>query len=202
MGGDLARWDLGLQCRSTRIATSSIIASISWIQVHPFYQTTGLDAEAFREVNQITTERASDRNRPLLFDHSLPGMNMPPADAARYLIAQQGFSVGGLFGLNHSDPPGAKYAPSSPLLKSAICLATGTTVFETLMLNWRQYNQDAEVPFPFVDDDKPAWERDEPTTPTERRPRAGLICSPGSPAASLFSHPQPLMALLPSRALR
>jgi CRISPR system Cascade subunit CasA len=138
--------------------------------VHPFYQATGLDADAFREVNQITNERASGRNRPLLFDHSLPGMNMSPADAARYLIAQQAFSVGGLFGLNRTDPPSAKYAPSSPLLKSAICLAIGDTLFETLMLNWRQYNQEAEVPFPFVDEDRPAWERDEPTTSTERRP--------------------------------
>lgn len=137
---------------------------------HPFYQTIGLASEKLSDVNDVTHERASNRNRPLLFDHSLPGLGMPPEAAARYLLAQQGFSVGGLFSTNPGEGYAERSTLGSPLLKSAVCLAIGNTLFETLMLNWHQYNQQAEVPFPFVGDDKPAWERDEPTTPTERRP--------------------------------
>lgn len=137
---------------------------------HPFYQTTNLDKGSFKEINQLTHDRASDRTKALLFDHSLPGNGLPPDAVARYLLAQQTFSVGGLFSLNQTDPPSAKYGPASPLLKSAVCLAMGNTLFETLMLTWHQYNRMAEAPFPFAGDDKPAWERDEPVTPTERRP--------------------------------
>lgn len=138
---------------------------------HPFYQTTGLDDRVFRDFTQVTHERASARNRPLLFDHSLPGSDVSPDAAARYLIAQQNFSVGGMFSTNRGEGPREKFAQGTPLLTSAVCLAVGSNIFETLMLNWYQYNREAEVPFPFAGDDRPAWERHEPIVPgTERRP--------------------------------
>lgn len=135
---------------------------------HPFYQTTGLTN--LQESNLLAHDWASIRNRSLLFDHSLPGRGMAPDAAARYLIAQQGFSVGGMFNTNPGEGTAAKFAVGSPLLKSAVCLVNGETLFETLMLNWHQYNRDADQPFEFRGDDKPAWERDEPVTYIERRP--------------------------------
>ncbi len=135
---------------------------------HPFYQTTGLTN--LHAVNHIAHVWASDRNRPLLFDHSLPERGMTPDVAARYLIAQQGFSVGGMFTTNPGEPTAAKFAQGSPLLKSAVCLVTGKNLFETLMLNWHLYNREAEQPFAFRGDDKPAWERNEPVTYIPRRP--------------------------------
>jgi CRISPR system Cascade subunit CasA len=135
---------------------------------HPFYQTTGLTN--LQEVNLIAHDWASIRNRPLLFDHSLPGRGMTPEAATRYLIAQQGFSVGGMFNTEPGEGSAAKFAQGSPLLKSAVCLVTGKNLFETLMLNWHLYNREAEQPFEFRGDDKPAWERDEPVTYSTRRP--------------------------------
>lgn len=135
---------------------------------HLFYQTTGLTN--LQDINLLAHDWASVRNRALLFDHSLPGRGMAPDVAARYLIAQQGFSVGGMFNTNPGEGSVAKFAMGSPLLKSAVCLVTGNSVFETLMLNWLQYNREAEQPFEFRGDDKPAWERDEPVTYIERRP--------------------------------
>jgi CRISPR system Cascade subunit CasA len=138
---------------------------------HPFYQTTGLADTAFKDINQLTHERASNRNlRQLLFDHSLPGMGISPAAAARYLLAQQNFSVGGMFGLNPGEGQREKFAPASPLLTSAVCLVAGKNVFESLMLNWHQYDREAELPFAFSGEDRPAWERDDPVRVRERLP--------------------------------
>jgi CRISPR system Cascade subunit CasA len=136
---------------------------------HPFYQATTPAERTLSHVNQISHQLASGRN-PLLFDHSLPEHGMAPDAAARYLIAQQSFSVGGMFSINPGQSAADKFSPGSPLLKSAVCLVTGNNLFETLMLNWHLYNREAEQPFQFCGDDKPAWERDEPVTPTERRP--------------------------------
>lgn len=137
---------------------------------YPFYQTTELSPRAFRDVTQLTHERASDRSRPLLFDYSLPGMGLSAAASARYLVAQQAFSVAGMFSTNPGEGATEKFAGASPLARSAVCLVAGASVFETLMLNWYLYDRESQSPFPFAGDDRPAWERDEPVFVTERVP--------------------------------
>lgn len=139
---------------------------------HPFYQTPGIDARsgpapATRDLHtpytatQLTQERASDRNRPLLFDHSSATATLLPGEAARYLVAMHNFAVGGLISLGAGEPIANKYTSAAPLLGAAVVLVRGQTLFQTLMLNLVRYNRDDDVPFPFRGDDKPAWERED-----------------------------------------
>jgi len=142
---------------------------------HPFFQTPGIDASADpkRPANAITTlthERASDRNRSLLFDHSPVGTEVSAGTAARYLVAQHQFAVGGLISLGSGEPIANKYTVAAPLLGGAVVLIRGETLFQTLMLNWVQYSRENQMPFPFGGDDAPAWERDGGARPEPRLP--------------------------------
>lgn len=139
---------------------------------YPFYQTPGLSAVHPDAATVLTHERASGRNAALLFDHTQREHAwLTPAVAARALLAQHNFSVGGLISYDSSRESIAnKYVKMTPLLKAAVCLVRGSTIFETLMLNWVQYSPDDAQPFPFHGDDLPAWERDAPTAPAERIP--------------------------------
>lgn len=137
----------------------------------PFYQTPDLNANSARPATQVTHERASDRNRALLFDHSPDAAVLTPAEAARYLIAQHNFAVGGLISLGAGEPIANKFASSAPLLGGALVLTRGKTLFHTLLLNWVQYSRENEAPFAFKgDDDKPAWEREADARPEQRLP--------------------------------
>ncbi len=135
---------------------------------YPFYQTPDLPVnQNTGSATQLLHERASSRNQALLFDHTTSALAwLTPAAAARALLAQQNFSVGGLF----SDHITVGSASRAPLLAAAVCFARGATLFETLMLNWVHYNPSSGQPFPFHADDQPAWERDSPTQPIERIP--------------------------------
>jgi CRISPR system Cascade subunit CasA len=137
----------------------------------PFYQTPDLDPSAAKPVSQIAHERASERNKSLLFDHTSSADRFPPDEAARYLLAQQNFAMYGTHSYDRRyEQATDRYAVASPLLKTAICLVRGSTVFETLMLNWHQYNRTSEVPFAFHGEDLPAWERDGGARPQGRIP--------------------------------
>jgi CRISPR system Cascade subunit CasA len=157
--------------------------------LHPFYQTPGIDARSKSQspssarsqhmapntATQLTQERASDRNRFLLFDHSPDDATLLPAEAARYLIAMHNFAVGGLISYAPGEPIANKNTRAAPLLGAAVVLVRGATLFQTLMLNWIRYNRDDDVPFPFgTDDDKPAWEREGGAQPVPRLPD-GLV---------------------------
>lgn len=148
---------------------------------HPFYQTPGLDTrsesaaasrgrQAPNTATLLTQERASDRNRPLLFDHSPADATLLPAEAARYLIAMHNFAVGGLISLGPDEPIANKYTSAAPLLGGAVVLVRGNSLFQTLMLNLVRYNRDDDMPFPFRGDDKPAWEREGGAQPVDRLP--------------------------------
>src|SRR5258708_9546636 len=52
----------------------------------PFYQTPDLKFEEAPPASQLAHERASDRNRSLLFDHTSHDPSLAPAEAARYLV--------------------------------------------------------------------------------------------------------------------
>lgn len=141
---------------------------------YPFYQTPDLDPRAARPATQLTQERASDRNRALLFDHTPDDMGLTPAASAGYLIAQHNFAVGGLISLGTGEPRANKFAAAAPLLGGALVLTRGEppfhTLFHTLMLNWVRYSREDGQPFPFKGDDKPAWEREGGARPEDRLP--------------------------------
>jgi len=141
--------------------------------LHPFYQTPGLPVtERAGAATVLAHERASGRNQPLLFDHTTSGRAwLTPAAAARALLAQQNFAVGGLIGYDSAKESIAnKFTSMAPLLGAAVCLVRGENLFETLLLNWVRYSPNDGAPFAFHGDDQPAWEREAPTAPVERIP--------------------------------
>ena len=139
----------------------------------PFYQSTGLPVGVASTVAKLGHEY-SGGNNSLLFDHSVdehpPAIS--PATAARLLVAQQSFSIGGLLTRLPGDPPSAT---ASHLVKAAVVLLQGATLFETLLLNMVDVDGIRGRPFQFDPaEDAPAWERDEPVTATTRAP-AGYL---------------------------
>ena len=118
---------------------------------YPFYQTPGLPVtERTGAATVLAHERASSRNQPLLFDHTIPDRaRLSPAAAARALLAQQNFAVGGLISYDsRKEPLANKYVSMAPLLGTAICLVRGVSLFETLLLNLVRYSPADEAPFP------------------------------------------------------
>jgi CRISPR system Cascade subunit CasA len=103
---------------------------------------------------------------------------MAPGEAARYLLAYQLFSPGGLVGLqkheDQEDRKRYKSARAAPLAGSAVCLAMGGNLAETLLLNMVRYDPAEERPFAGEGDDRPVWERDDLPQVVDRAP-AGLL---------------------------
>lgn len=134
----------------------------------PFYQTPGLPESASTTAAKLGHEFSAGNNA-VLFDHSwdtsLP--SIPAAKAARLLLAQQLFAIGGLIGRLPGDPPSAE---ASHLVKAAVLLNMGANLFETLLLNMVRVDGPAGEPFSFDPaKDAPAWER-EPARAAERAP--------------------------------
>lgn len=139
---------------------------------HPFYQVASLDRSYAGPATKLTHELATGNNATL-FDHTTenPGVSLTPAQAAQYLIAHHAFSVGGLVTFESGqDRSVYGSATGAPLAKGAVSLVKGESLFQTLMLNLHQYSRDNESPFPFHDDDIPAWERDEEVRAVQRYP--------------------------------
>jgi len=116
----------------------------------PFFQVPEMsDAENHSTAN-LAQEMAAGNNATL-FDHSCDATakTMLPAEAARYLLARQAFSIG--FG--KSNP---FYFQDAPLVRGFTVLATGETLFQTLALNLMVCN--SERPLPSSSTDKPTWE--------------------------------------------
>ncbi len=143
---------------------------------YPFYQVASIEQQYAVTITKLTHELASPGNAATLFDHTIPdSVAFSPAQAARYLLAHQSFTVGGLVSLRKGeDPKICKSADAAPLTKGAVTLVRGASLFRTLMLNLHQYNRESEAPFRFDLDDTPAWERDEETRPEDRHPKGYL----------------------------
>lgn len=148
---------------------------------HPFYQAPsmpistrdarGREKSYAKPIANLVHELATGNN-PTLFDHSFEsnGQWVSPAEAARLLIAFQAFAVGGL---QTRETEKEKSADNAPLVKGAVILIKGNNLFETLMLNLHKYHQEDEEPFG-ASLDAPAWERDEETVASDRRPTGYL----------------------------
>ncbi|NSW58706.1 MAG: type I-E CRISPR-associated protein Cse1/CasA [Armatimonadetes bacterium] len=136
----------------------------------PFYQSPGMPDKMRKSVALLRMQAASGNNATL-FDHSLDRAPAPatPAEAARLVLAQQGFNLGGLTGTEQ----GRASSTAAPIAASASVLLNGSSLFEGLVLSLLPatvYEDD----FPGVGADVPAWERDTPCR-TEIRAPAGYL---------------------------
>jgi CRISPR system Cascade subunit CasA len=131
----------------------------------PFYQTARFRTDPPGGISRLAHELASGNNATL-FDHTRddPPAAVSPAEAARLLIAQQAYAVGG-------GKSATGYTAHAPLLQGVLILAQGATLFETLLLNLVAYNREAPIP---ARDDAPIWERNEPAALTSPQPRGYL----------------------------
>jgi CRISPR system Cascade subunit CasA len=118
----------------------------------PFYQVPEMDGAKTHPV-QILAAEAAAGNNATLFDHNFSAwpLELFPAQAARYVIARQGFSSGG----GKSNPFNFH---DSPLIRGYTVLTMGNSLWETLALNLIAYNE--EKPFPHSNQDLPIWEQD------------------------------------------
>jgi CRISPR system Cascade subunit CasA len=143
---------------------------------YPFYQCKSLATAEPSPISLLLHDRASGNNATL-FDHTLDESppELRPAQAARALLAHQSFAVGGLVSLlPGEDARTHKSADAAPLVKGAVALCRGQTLFETLMLNLHRYSPADEQPFACRADDLPAWEWEVETQPEDRHPRGYL----------------------------
>jgi CRISPR system Cascade subunit CasA len=146
---------------------------------HPFYQSAAVpfsvvDPETKKEksyaisIAKMATELAAGNN-DTLFDHSVDDRpsSVTPAEAARLVLACQGYSMGGRITFEQKQDGSAD---SSPLVKGAVAVVRGENLFQTLMLNLCQYSDVESEPFSFDrNDDKPVWDRDGETAPRDRK---------------------------------
>lgn len=123
----------------------------------PFYQCPRLPHSA-TTVAVLAPEMAHGNN-PTLFDHARDDrpFPVPPAAAARLVVATQAFQVGGLISRVKGEPPSA---PAAPLTGGVVVLFQGDNLFRTLMLNLLPYDG-YDQPWPGQKHDCPVWERDE-----------------------------------------
>lgn len=147
---------------------------------YPFYQVSTLKPKSKTEEGYEPSPvgkmalASSVGNNPTLFDHSLDGEPVPfsPAEAARLVVAYQGFNQGGLVSRIKGEPPSCLAAP---LAKGAVILYEGNNLFETLMSNMLPYDTTVGQPFTSQSEsDSPTWEQEPEFYRTERRPRGYL----------------------------
>lgn len=125
----------------------------------PFYQVPYIidlaDPKKQTPIAKLAQEAAAGNNATL-FDHQVDAAPVPmsAAEAARYVVAVQAFSIG--FGKSFPF-----YLSDSTLIRGFSLLATGETLFETLALNLMPYS-----PFAWSEDgDHACWEREALPTP-------------------------------------
>jgi CRISPR system Cascade subunit CasA len=141
----------------------------------PFYQVAGLDPELANTVAKLTHERNAGANAAL-FDHSLDDTPDPlsPAEAARALLATHAFAAGGLLTFEKGQAQD-RSADAAPLVKAAVVVLSGVNLAETILLNLFRIDAEIDKPFPHdPEEDRPAWERNTPTRPADRRPDGPL----------------------------
>jgi CRISPR system Cascade subunit CasA len=117
---------------------------------HPFLQDSRLSGDLL-PIYQLLREAAAP-SAHTLFDHTLPdGRGIRPAEAVRYLIADQFFAL----------QDGRGYTPS-PLSFGLATMVVGRSLFETLALNLLPYNEERPVKALSLESDAPIWEQESP----------------------------------------
>ncbi len=120
-----------------------------------FYQIQVPDLTKKTPISKLN-HALSTGNNAALFDHTWDSKPeaISAANAAQLLIAFQNYAVGG--GANK--PFNYSHAP---LITGLVVLLKGKTLFETLMLNLIQYDQNKPFPKSPTHEDLPFWERNE-----------------------------------------
>lgn len=151
----------------------------------PFFQSR-LDRAKLLPPAALDPALATGHN-PTLFDHSTTAKAapIPAAEAARLLVALQAFAAGGLVS---GEAGGRTSAAAAPVSGSWVFIATGPTLFHTLLLNTPVYDPDAEKPFAPMGVDRPVWERKTVIEQCERPPAGWL---------DLLTYPSRRVWLLP-----
>ncbi|MEN6480245.1 MAG: type I-E CRISPR-associated protein Cse1/CasA, partial [Anaerolineales bacterium] len=129
----------------------------------PFYQVTQFRANRLpdpRPVSELVHEEASGNN-VTLFDHHFDDQQrwIAPGEAARRLITAQAYTLG--FGISHVYQDRQCQFADGPCARGALFLIEGDSLFETLLLNMRQYPL-PNSRLPDRSDDAPAWEMEDP----------------------------------------
>ncbi len=117
--------------------------------VYPWYQTgnmpAGYKARSVRALDPLSSAYGAVAK---LYDGTPDSAGATPAQAARWLLAQQTFALPGTTGHVAGESPAASAAP---LTKAAAAIVIGPTLFRTLLLNL--------TPYEHLEEDQPAWER-------------------------------------------
>lgn len=125
---------------------------------HPFGQTRGL-AEKFNvdPIERLGFERSKWGAARELFQHRPAGYSssMSPAEAARALLAHHAFATGGLV----KKPGEPTSATAAPLVRAAVVLLRGPTLFDTLVSNLLVYAPEDSMPISGTSEDAPSWEQ-------------------------------------------
>ncbi len=120
-----------------------------------------------KTVAKLATELSANDT---LFHHEVEDrpQAVTPAQAARLVLAAQSYLMGGRITFERKEDGSAD---ASPLVKGAIVLVRGESLFQTLLLNLVGYNRSDNSPFVFDSrqDDVPAWDRDEQPQSRDRK---------------------------------
>lgn len=143
---------------------------------HPFYQEAGLRLRDARKISFISLELASP-DALGLFDPAIDKSTYvaPAADAARYLITRQAYTLGGLDRAQSNLYGSQLRFENSPPLQGALVFLTGKSVLETLLMNLVPYTERDPIPATGGQSDLPVWERDTLPWQPGMRPPDGYL---------------------------
>jgi CRISPR system Cascade subunit CasA len=133
----------------------------------PFAQARGLKEQFDTSpIDALGVERSSWGTARELFQHR--GANhspfMSPAAAARALLAHHAFATGGLV----KKPGEPTSATAAPLVRSAVVILRGETLFRTLLMNLVPYDVEHAKPIAADKSDAPSWEQEPPPAQLKR----------------------------------
>lgn len=132
---------------------------------HPFYQNRHPLVE--EKPVQTLLQHIGGGDTFTLFDHVMDGdtCHLTPEEAAVLLVTAQAFSLAGL-----CHPQLKLVYTDAPCSRSIVFFVEGKNLFETLMFNLVRYNRENPIPWRRDNDDRPAWEMDDPYQPDRTTP--------------------------------
>lgn len=132
----------------------------------PFGQVAGLSEKLRGPVSRLVLPTAC-RGAATLFDHTTDERaSLPPAEAARQLLAYQAFAPCGGAGVEG----GMVVCRAAPWSAAAVVLPRGDNLFQSLMLALLPYDPAGGRPFPGTGEDRPRWEQSAAQERGERLP--------------------------------
>lgn len=147
----------------------------------PFYQTADFRIDDDRgnerpsSVARLVPELATGNNATL-FDHTLEHYApwFTPAQAARAILLTQTWGLGGGKGPKSNIFGDHPYLSHAPCVGAIAVVATGHTLFETIMMNLARVGPSERPPHTSGAEDRPSWEREEPRLPAKAVPTGYL----------------------------